>query len=429
MLPLPATAVIVPLPQLPVNPFGVATTTPAGKVSVNATPLSATFVFGLLIWNVSVLLVFSGMLVGLNDLVIVGGEATVSVAVLLVAPVPPLVELTAPVVFETVPDSVPVTFTTMVQVFPGVAMVPLLRLMLVELATAVTVPPQLLVTPGVLATCNPFVSVSLNAIPFSAVELAAGLVMVNVTVVVPLSGILAAPNALLIVGGATTVSVAVLLVVPVPPSVELIAPVVLLLLPAVVPVTFTENVQVDPAAGDAVSVPPDRVMVLLPAVAVTVPAPQAPVNPLGVATTTPAGKLSVNATALKALAVFGLTMVKDSVLVPFSGILVGLKLLLIVGGATTVRVAVLLATPVPPSVELIAPVVLLLTPAVVPVTFTENVQVDPAPGDMVNVPPARLMLPLPATAVIVPLPQLPVKPFGVATTTPAGRVSVNAIPL
>jgi len=50
---------------------------------------------------------------------------------------------------------------------------------------------------------------------------------------------LLAPNALLIEGGATTKSVAVLLVVPVPPSVELMAPVVLLLVPAVVPVTLT----------------------------------------------------------------------------------------------------------------------------------------------------------------------------------------------
>src|SRR5712692_9270690 len=118
---------------------------------------------------------------------------------------------------------------------------------------------------------------------------------------------LAAPNALLMnIGGATTVSVAVLEVVPVPPSVEVTALVVLLLLPAVVPVTFTEKVHVEPAAGDAVSVPPDRLMLPLPATAVIVPLPQEPVNPLGFATTTPAGKLSVKPTPLSALAVFGL---------------------------------------------------------------------------------------------------------------------------
>src|SRR5262249_45693087 len=160
---------------------------------------------------------FSGILVGANVLVTVAGAATVSVAVLLVAPVPPLVELTAPVVLgRLLPDCVPVTLTTMVQVPPGVAMLPPTRLILVVVAAAVTVPPlQLPVTPGVEATCNPFISVSLKAMPFSALVLLAGLVMVNVTVVVPFSGMLAAPNALLMVGGATTLICAVLLATPV----------------------------------------------------------------------------------------------------------------------------------------------------------------------------------------------------------------------
>jgi len=143
----------------------------------------------------------------------------------------------------TVPDCVPVTFTTIVQVAPCVAIDPPVRLIEVEFAAAVTVPPQLLLTPGVEATCNPLVSVSLNAIPFSALVLLAGLVIVKVTVVVPFSVIAAAPNALEIVGGATTFSSAVLLAVPVPPSVELIAPVVLLASPSTVPVTFTVKVQ------------------------------------------------------------------------------------------------------------------------------------------------------------------------------------------
>src|SRR5438270_676872 len=177
---------------------------------------------------------FSGMLAAPKALRIVGGAATVRLAVLLVAPVPPFVELTAPVVLVTVPDCVPVTFTTIVQVAPGVAIDPPVRLIEVELAAAVTVPPQVLLTPGVEATWSPFVSVSLKATPFSAVVLLAVLVIVKVTVVVPFTAIAAAPNALEIVGGATTVKTAVLLVAPVPPSVELTAPVVLLLLPAVV---------------------------------------------------------------------------------------------------------------------------------------------------------------------------------------------------
>jgi len=239
--PDPAAAVAVP-PHVLVR-FGVAAiTSPAGRLSVNDSPVRLTFVLGLLMLMVSDVVPFSGILVAPKPLVTVAGDATVRVAVLLVAPVPPLVELTAPVVLATVPDCVPVTFITIVQVAPGVAMLPPDRLMLVELAAAVTVPPQVLLTPGVDATCKPFVSVSLNAIPFSALVLLAGFVMVNVSVVVPFSVIAAAPKAFEIAGGATTLTSAVLLAKPVPPCVELIAPVVLLASPAAVPVTFTERV-------------------------------------------------------------------------------------------------------------------------------------------------------------------------------------------
>ncbi len=184
-----------------------------------------------------------------------------------------------------------------------------------------------------------------------------GLLIVKLSEAVPVTAILGAPNDLLMVGGATTVSIAVLLVVPAPPSVEVTLPVVLLLVPAVVPVTLTENVHDDPAAGDAVSVPPDRLMLPLAAVAVIVPLPQEPVT-LGVAATTkPAGRLSVNATPLKGLKVFGLVMVKLSVLLLFSAMLVGLNDLPMVGGLTTARFAEAVL-PVPPLVELTGPVVL-----------------------------------------------------------------------
>src|SRR5215813_1300364 len=156
---------------------------------------------------------------------VTGDKHTARFAVLLVVPVPPLVELTASVVFVTFTCCVGVTFTTTLHVFPGVAILPPVRLMLVLFAAAVTAPPQLFVTPGVLATCNPLVSVSLKAIPFSAEVLAAGFVIVNVKVVVPFGGRLLTPNALLMVGAATTFRVAVLLVAPVPPSAEVIAPV------------------------------------------------------------------------------------------------------------------------------------------------------------------------------------------------------------
>src|SRR5215510_10888866 len=421
----PPVAVAVP-PQVLFR-FGVeATTSPAGRLSVNANPVSVTLLFGLLMLMVSKVVPFNGILVGANVLVTLGGLATINVAVLLVAPVPPLVELTAPVVLgRLLPDCVPVTFTTIVQLVPGVAMLPPDRLMLVLFAVAVTVPPHVLLTPGVLATCNPFVSVSLNATPFSAVVFAAGLVMVKVTVVVPFREMLAAPNALLIVGGATTFTSAVLLATPVPPSVELIAPVVLLASPAAVPVTFTVSVQEELC----VTLPPDRLMTPVPAVAVTVP-PQVLVTP-GVAATTKVpvaeGSVSLKATPVRSpLAgvpgLFGLVMVKVTVVVPFSGILAAPNALLMVGGATTVTVALAVLL-FPPSVELTC-TELFLSPAVVPCTFTETAQEALA----ARVPADKLTELAPPVAVAVP-PHVLFR-FGVeATTTPAGRLSVNANPV
>ena len=69
-------------------------------------------------------------------------------------------------------------------------------------------------------------------------------------------------------------------------------------------------------------------------------------------------------------------------------------------------------------------VVLVCTPISVPVTFTENVQEAPA----ARVPPDRLMLFEPVIAVIVP-PHEPVRPLGVDTLRPDGRVSVKARPV
>src|SRR5438445_497037 len=184
-------------------------------------------------------------------------------------------------------------------------------------AVVVKVPPHTVA--DALATVRPVGSVSVNATPVSASAFAPGLVIVKVSDVVAFRPVPLGLNTLAIAGGASTLSEAEA-VPPVPPSVEVTLPVVLLLLPAVVPVTSTEKVQDDPAAGDAVSVPPDRLMVPLPAVAVIVPLPQEPVT-LGVAaTTSPAGKLSVNATPLSATLVFGFWMVKLNVLFAFSAI-------------------------------------------------------------------------------------------------------------
>ena len=78
--------------------------------------------------------------------------------------------------------------------------------------------------------------------------------------------------------------------------------------------------------------------------------------------------------------------------------------------------------PVPPSVELTDPVVLVIAPGVELVTVTPIVQLLLA----ANVAPVRDTLLEPAAAVVVPL-QVPVRPFGEAIVSPAGKGSLNAI--
>ena len=130
--------------------------------------------------------------------------------------------------------------------------------------------------------------------------------MVKVRVVVPFSGMLAAPNALMMTGGEVTVMEA-LEVLPGPLSVA-VTWTLLFFTPPVVPVTFTLKVQ------DAVAarVAPERLTLPDPATAVIVPPPHEPVSPFGVETTRPAGRLSVNATPVREIVVFGLLMVKLS---------------------------------------------------------------------------------------------------------------------
>lgn len=100
------------------------------------------------------------------------------------------------------------------------------------------------------------------------------------------------------------------------------------------------------------------------------------------------------------------------------------KALMMMGGARTVRLAEAVP-PAPASVEVTLPVVLFFTPAVVPVTFTEKVQLLL----LAMVAPESETTPLPAVEVMVPPPQLPVRPLGLATVRPAGKLSVKPIPL
>jgi hypothetical protein len=356
----PGAAVTVP-PQ-PLKTPGVGPTTrPAGKLSVKATPLSAMLVFGLTGLKFRSVVAFSGIVAAMKSLVIVGGEATVRLAVA-VLPVPPLVEVTLPVVLVYWPDAAPVTVIENWHWLFAAIVAPD-RLMPVG-AVVVSVPPQ--TVEEELATVKPVGSVSVKATPVNGSRLAAGLVRVNVNEVVAFSAMAEGLNALAIEGGASTFTEAEA-VPPVPPSVEVMAPVVLFCCPADVPVTFTVNVQELLVA----IVPPDKLIVFVPAAAVMVPAPQEPVNPFGVEMTSPAGSVSLKATPVSDTLVFGLLMVNVSEVVPFSGIAAAPNALVIVGGLATVRLAEAVF-PVPPLVELTLPVVFVYWPEAAPVTVTEN---------------------------------------------------------
>ena len=90
--------------------------------------------------------------------------------------------------------------------------------------------------------------------------------------------------------------------------------------------------------------------------------------------------------------------------------------------ARTTKAAVA-GAPDPPLLDATFEVIFVCAPAAVAVTFTEKVQDEFA----ATVPPVRLMLFVPAMAVITPAPQLPVRPFGVDTAKPTSK-SVNATP-
>ena len=181
-----------------------------------------------------------------------------------------------------------VTFTVIVQELPA-AIVPPVSETLPEPAMAVAVPPQVLVSPFGVATSKLDGKVSVKATPTSATVFAAGFVIVSVSVEGAVGKITVGLNALAITGGVTTVSEAEA-VPPVPPSVEVTWLVVLFLVPAVVPVTSTENLH----ALLAAIVAPASLMEPEPAVAVIVPPPQLPARLFGVETIKPTGSESVN---------------------------------------------------------------------------------------------------------------------------------------
>lgn len=274
---------------------------------------------------------FGATVVGENAFVMVGGAKTFNVAEA-VRPVPPSVELTAPVVLAFAPAVVPRTLTLIVQLLPAVAIAPPVKPMLVAPIVGAKVPPQEFDETSGLETSRPAGKVSLMAIPVSPPGLPAGLVMTMLSVDWPLSGTPVGTKTFDTVGGAKTLIVA-FAVRPLPDSVELTLPVVFSLAPAVVPLTAT---LIEQAPLD-VSEPPLKLIAVLPAVGANVP-PQVFVAPGVAATSKPAGKLSVIAKPVSVNA-FGLVKLIVSVDVPLTGMLVGEKLLATVGAAATVNVA------------------------------------------------------------------------------------------
>ena len=153
---------------------------------------------------------------------------------------PPSVALIWLVIFTCSPAPTPVTFTVMVQ-FVRAARVPAVSEMEPLPATAVIAPVQVVTKPLGVAILRPSGRLSTKFMPERPVT-AFGLPIVKMSVVTPFNGSTATPNALLMVGGSATMVVAVV-VLPLPPSNELITDVTLVLIPADVPVIETTIVQ------------------------------------------------------------------------------------------------------------------------------------------------------------------------------------------
>ena len=300
------------------------------------------------------------------------------------------------------------------------AIVPLVRLIFCDPAAVVVVPlPQEPLSPLGVDTTMPAGSASLNATAVSASP-EFGFVMMKLSDVEPASPIEATPNTALMLGG-VAIAREEEAEFPVPPLVEVIAPVVFRKVPAALAVTLTAKVH-EPLAG---ILPPVKLIPPEPAPAVIVPLPHEPVSPFGVATASPEGSTSVNAIpASGTVFAAGFVIVKLRTELAPGAILPGANAVASEGGATMVRLDEA-AGPVPPSVEVTALVVLINWPAIVPVTFTVNVH-EPIAA---IVAPDRLTTFVPCVPVIVPPPQLPVRPFGVDIISPAGNVSLKPMPL
>jgi hypothetical protein len=263
----------------------------------------------------------------LKLLVTVGGTST-AIDALAVPPVPPLVELTLPVVLVLTPAVVLVTLPVTVQLAPTPRLLPLTVKPVEPTAPPVRPPKQ--VVPRAVDTVIPAGNESLTVTPVRGRVLVAGFVMVTVTVEVPVfRAMLAEPKDLVMVGGTKAMTVRVAVAVPpVPPFVEVTLPVVFVAAPTVLSVTVTVTVQLAPP----LIVAPLKLMVPEPTVLlVSVPFVQV-VEPTE-AMVMPEGNVSVTPTPLRVTPEgLGFVMVKVRVEVPPVVMVVGAKALAIDGG-------------------------------------------------------------------------------------------------
>lgn len=180
-------------------------------MSVKVTPVSVVEPLGFRISKLIVDCPPTAIELGLNEVVMAGGAipdaGTMRVAVLLVVPVPPWVELMAPVVLLNVPVLVVVVTLMLKEHDPPAPSVPLDKPTEVDPAVPpFTVPPQLFTIPGTAPTCIPLGNASVKPIPLSEV-VPLGFWMKKFSVAEPPVPIVAGKNDLLIVGGAVPATV------------------------------------------------------------------------------------------------------------------------------------------------------------------------------------------------------------------------------
>jgi hypothetical protein len=165
---IPAGAVVVTVPpQAALVPF--TTVSPVGSVSVNATPVSgAVLTVGFVSVKPSAVVPANGIPAGLKAFAITGGATTVKLAEA-VAPVPPSVDVTFPVVLFCAPATVPVTLTANVQEALCARLAPDKLTTFVACVAVMLPPPHVPESPFGVEITSPDGRVSLKAIPSNVV--------------------------------------------------------------------------------------------------------------------------------------------------------------------------------------------------------------------------------------------------------------------